>query len=201
MSYAAFFSAIRASVFHGHLRQRQVDGINSILAAWDASPHTDPRWLAYMLGTTYHETAATMQPIREFGSTAYLTRMYDVQGRRPDTARRMGNTRPGDGVRYCGRGYVQLTWRTNYIKMAKALSVDLDTDPDLAMQPDIAAQIMLRGMTERKISFTGKILADYFNNTVEDWYNARRVINALDHAAQIAETAQDFYTALQTQDA
>ena len=38
----------------------------------------------------------------------FLFKMYDPQEQRPDVARRLGNTQPGDGVRFCGRGYVQL---------------------------------------------------------------------------------------------
>lgn len=190
------FTGARHSVFQGRFNQSQVDGINHILDAWDASPHTDLRWLAYMLATAYHETAATMQPIREYGSDAYLTQMYDVQGRRPDTARSMGNVNPGDGIKYCGRGYVQLTWHTNYKKMGDALGVDLVNTPDLAMDPNIAAKIMFLGMTERKNCFTGKVLSDYLSDLTEDFYNARRIINGLDHAHEIAETAQKFYEVL-----
>ena len=122
---AAFFPVVRRDIFHGHLTQAQVDGMNFILDTWDKSAFTDFRWLAYMLGTAYHETAATMQPIKEYGSVAYFTRMYDVRGRRPDTARRMGNTKPGDGAKYCGRGYVQLTWKSNYDRAGHLLGIDL----------------------------------------------------------------------------
>lgn len=192
------FAAVRPAVFHGRLIQKQVDGINHILDAWDASPLEDLRWLAYMLGTTYHETAATMQPIREYGTPAYFTRMYDVAGRRPDTARRMGNTKRGDGIRYCGRGYVQLTWKSNYAKMGRLLGVDLVGTPDLALQPDVAARIMFAGMTAEDPgdTFSGVNLQRYFNDAAEDWVGARRIINGQDHAEMIAETARDFYDGL-----
>jgi putative chitinase len=203
------FTSVRQSVFHGHFRQSQVDGINIILDTWDASVFDDLRWLAYMLGTSYHETGATMQPIKEWGDTAYFTRMYDVTGKRPDTARKMGNTRPGDGPKYCGRGFVQLTWKNNYERAGQLLGIDLVNNPDLAMVPANAARIMFEGMTDANIifedeasadsafSFTGKTLEDYFNDSTEDWINARRIINGTDHAAMIAGTAQDFYVALE----
>jgi putative chitinase len=44
--------------------------------------------------------------------------------------------------------------------------------------------------------FTGKKLGGYFNNKTEDWINARRIINKLDKAPQIAAYAKRFYGAI-----
>src|SRR4051812_960412 len=107
---AQFFEDVREDIFHGHMKQSQVDGMNTILDAWEKSRFTDIRWLAYMLGTAFHETADTMQPIHEYGGPAYFTKMYGPEGANPARARSMGNVNPGDGIKYCGRGYVQLTW-------------------------------------------------------------------------------------------
>ena len=49
---------------------------------------------------------------------------------------------------------------------------------------------------DENFSFTGKTLEDYFNDTTEDWYNARRIINGTQAAALVAETAQDFNNAI-----
>ena len=63
-----FFEVVRSDPFGGSLIQDQVDGMNYILDTWeDAPPSDDLRWLAYALATTYHETAATMLPIAEYG--------------------------------------------------------------------------------------------------------------------------------------
>lgn len=203
-----FYPLVRHSIFGGRLRQSQVDGMNIVLDTWDASRFDDLRWLAYMLGTAYHETAATMQPIKEYGSKAYFEYMYGINGKRPGVAFQMGNTQPGDGARYCGRGFVQLTWRNNYARAGRLLGIDLVGNPDWAMKPDIAARIMFEGMTDAKIifedkasadpgfSFTGKTLEDYFDPQTEDWINARRIINGTDHAVMIAETAKEFFAAL-----
>lgn len=203
---AKLFAGVRKEVFGGRMKQGQVDGIETILAAWEGSVFTDLRWLAYMLGTAYHETAFTMQPIKEYGGFAYFEKNYGPNGRRPQTARAMGNVNPGDGAKYCGRGFVQLTWCNNYRNAGKIVGVDLVADPDLAMRPDIAAKIMFEGMTRTDIvfqgdvpeddgafSFTGKTLEDYFARGRTDWVNARRIINGTDHAELIAVTAQRFY--------
>jgi putative chitinase len=202
-----FFPSVRATVFH-KITQSQVDGMNIILAAWAETDFEDLNWLAYMLGTAYHETGATMQPIRERGGPDYFRVMYDVQGKRPAVARAMGNTHPGDGAKYCGRGFVQITWHNNYLKAGVLLGIDLVNNPDMAMVPEVAVKIMFEGMTRSDIvfenhqhtgpdfNFTGRTLEDYFTRSRADWVGARHIINGSDHAAMIAATAQDFRAAL-----
>jgi len=109
-----FFDHVRLALFGGSLKKTQVAGLSAILDEWEANHAAqDDRWLAYMLATTFHETAMTIQPIARYGTTAYFTRMYDPLGANPALARRLGNTEPGDGPRFCGRGFVQLTGRAN----------------------------------------------------------------------------------------
>lgn len=189
-----FFPAARAGAFGGRLTQGQVDGINSILDAWERRTNPDSRHLAYMLATTKWETAHTMRPINERGGNAYFHRMYDCKGERPEIARALGNIAAGDGVRFHGRGYVQLTGRTNYHKMSMVVGADLVENPELALDSDIAAVILMEGM-ERGM-FTGVGLGRYFNPVTCDWLNARRVINGMDCANQIADIARAFNVAL-----
>ena len=54
---------------------------------------------------------------------------------------RMGNDEPGDGYRYRGRGYMQLTGKDNYRAAGDALGLDLVSNPDLAADPENAARI------------------------------------------------------------
>lgn len=70
----------------------------------------------------------------------YFARRYDMK-HAPATARKLGNTKPGDGQRFHGRGFVQLTGRDNYARASQAIGVDLLKDPDLAANPDVAAKI------------------------------------------------------------
>jgi predicted chitinase len=55
---------------------------------------------------------------------------------------RMGNTAPGDGHKYRGRGYIQLTGKASYDKIGKILGVNLVSEPDRVNDPEIAAKIV-----------------------------------------------------------
>lgn len=56
-------------------------------------------------------------------------------------AARLGNDQLGDGVRYRGRGYIQLTGKYNYQKAGRALGLDLVNKPELVERPEIAAKV------------------------------------------------------------
>lgn len=194
MNRTVFFDRVRARPFGGSLTKSQVEGMEAILDAAGRFGLTDVRHLAYALATAFLETARTMQPIKEIGGAAYFTKMYDIKGDRPAKARELGNLTPGDGAKYAGRGYVQLTGRNNFDRAGKKIGVDLVASPDLAMVPDNAARIMFSGMTEGW--FTSKKLADYFSTQVDDPTNARRIINGTDKASTIAGYHVNFLSAL-----
>lgn len=195
-----FFDQCRETLFTGRLTQAQVNGLNHILDVWEAGhAKKDDRWLAYALATTFHETAFTMQPIRERGGRDYFMRMYDPGSPLPARARlaRSMGARPGDGALFYGRGFVQLTWRSNYAKMGRAFKLDLISGAaaaDRVLEPVLAAKIMFKGMEEG--TFTGKALADYFSPKADDWKGARRIINGLDCAEAIAVYGRKFYAAI-----
>lgn len=179
MDKPKFYASLRArnsGVFGTSLSQGQVNGCEALLKEAE-SEGTPLRFLAYMLATAYHETSATMQPVREIG-----------KGKGKEYGK------PINGRTYYGRGYVQLTWLANYQRAAKELAIDLVRYPDDALEPDIAAAIMFRGMTEGW--FTGKKLADYINLDKTDYINARRIVNGTDKAEKIAGYAEAFETAL-----
>ena len=70
---------------------------------------------------------------------------FGVYDQRPD----LGNNQPGDGARFRGRGFVQLTGRTNYLRYGQALGVDLIEHPDLANAPEVAASLLAQYLADR----------------------------------------------------
>jgi putative chitinase len=193
-----FFNAVRHGVMGPKLEQSEVEGCQAILSACEGSPLADA---AYELATAWHETAHTLQPVKEIGGPAYFFRLYDLKGQRPHVAEALGNTEPGDGARYAGRGYVQLTGRANYLRAGRALGLgsQLVDAPDRAQEPEIAAKVMAHGMAEGW--FTGRKLADFLPAdrpaTRAEFMAARRIINGTDRNDLIADYAVEFQIALQ----
>lgn len=209
MDRAAFYNTVRNALFHGVLSQQQVDGMEAILNFWETPPvqpsgtfktNWDIRsigWLAYMLATTKHETASTMQPIDEFGSDSYFEQMY---GGRAD----LGNVQTGDGARFHGRGFVQLTGRSNYTKMTPIVRAFYPEAPDFTIDPaavkndNYAAVIMFYGMFNG--IFTGWALKNFIGDPLKgqivDYLHARKIINGMDRADLIESYAKKFANAL-----
>src|SRR5204862_773156 len=80
----------------------------------------------------------------------------------------LGNTQPGDGARYHGRSFLQLTGRANYRRYGQKLGVDLEGNPELALDPDISARILATYFLDRGIP--AKAAAG-------DWQGVRRAVN------------------------
>ncbi|MCZ4089314.1 hypothetical protein [Sinorhizobium psoraleae] len=111
-----------ARAFGGRLTQSQIDGMTAILDEWDRRKLLDKRWLAYMLATTFHETAATMQPIRERGGEK-----WDLRGKAY--------------YPWVGEGLVQVTWEENHRKFGA-------TKPGQLLKMPIAIKALFDGMTK-----------------------------------------------------
>jgi Putative peptidoglycan binding domain len=103
----------------------------------------------------------------------------------------LGNTQPGDGPRFKGRGFVQITGRRNYRDWSKRLGIDLVGNPGKTAQPEIAAKIISRGM--RDGTFTSLSLGDFIAGSRRDFFQARRIINGLDRARDIEEIALEYF--------
>lgn len=184
---ALFFAAVRKVT--NRLDQTQVDVINAILAAMAGKPAS---WVAYVLATAWHE--ARFRPIGEIGKG---------RGKRygKPNARLKAIPNPPDygGQIPYGRGLSQLTWVENYEWADKALGLQgaLLANFDLALEPDIAVKILVRGMEEG--AFTGKSLADYLPDNEgrpQQFVNARRIVNGTDRASLIAGHAVAFQAGL-----
>ncbi|MEO7363892.1 MAG: D-alanyl-D-alanine carboxypeptidase family protein, partial [Candidatus Saccharimonadales bacterium] len=124
---------INVSIWRNILPGAKVDNILTngplLLAALHEQGIDDARMLAYAFGTINAETGA-FAPIPEWAS-----------GKTYEGREDLGNIHPGDGERYKGRGFIQLTGRNNYRNYGKILGIDLENNPDLALDPKTAARI------------------------------------------------------------
>lgn len=168
----AFSKSIRT------LNAEQVDSVGHIVNSFQRHGDGDPAKLVYILATAWHESM--LRPIKEYRA-AEGSALRDRQDRYWLSG-------------FYGRGFVQLTWESNYRKMGNYLGVDLVSNPDLALNPIYAAEILVYGMYQG--SFTGKRLSDYINAIKKDYWNARRIVNGTDRAALISRHAQEIEKAL-----
>lgn len=184
------FNVIRNSF--GSLTQEAVYNINLIVETCEKY-NLSYAQASYVLATTYHETGGTMKPIKEYGGWKYLSK-YDT-GR---LAKTLGNTpqADGDGQKYAGKGFAMITGYSNYKFAGEQLGIDLINNPDLALEPKYATEILVKGSISGW--FTSKKLSDYINDKKKDYINARRVINSLDKAQLIASYAVVFEKALRS---
>ena len=196
MNLETFFNEVRP-IFPGkRLKEEHVENIKIIIDTFQREyPESPDSCLAYLLATALHETAHRMEPIKEYGGNRRANNLYGVEGKNPSRARKMGNTKRGDGARYMGRGYVQLTWKNNYKKVGDQAGIDLVSNPAKALDPDIAAMALVYGCMEG--IYTGKALPDYITSEKADFRNARRVVNGMDKSSLIAGYAEDFNEALE----
>lgn len=99
--------------------------------------------ICHFLAQAAHETDK-FRTLEEYGSAAYFAR---YEGRRD-----LGNTQPGDGARFHGRGVFQLTGRSNYRRYGAVLGLDLEANPELAKDPAISLAIAFAYWRERGIN-------------------------------------------------
>lgn len=94
--------------------------------------------LAQFLAQTAHESHNFKSMVEYGGSLDF--RKYDPKYA-PKKAKTLGNKKVGDGARYKGRGYIQLTGRYNYKKAGEALGLPLEAKPELVEKPEVAAKV------------------------------------------------------------
>lgn len=77
--------------------------------------------------------------LSEAARNKYFTDMYDIKGKNPAKAKELGNILAGDGIKFCGKGFVQTTGRTNHKALSAEVGVDLEKYPDYLLKPGPAA--------------------------------------------------------------
>lgn len=182
----AAFVEVYYSEFKREPNQTTQAGLMKLLSLMESDPQLQHRsWVAYMFATVLAECGENFKPIEERGKLAYFYR-YD----KPPLSTQLKNIAAGDGFKYRGRGYCQITGRGHYETFGKRVGLDLITNPDLALAPDVSYRIMSDGMVHGL--FTGVSLSNYLNESRKDYNNARRIINGMDRAAKIAHDAMKF---------
>ena len=151
--------------------QRQA--ITLILSECDKNGVTDPRQVAYILATCYHECRFKSIPeIRAKRGTKiwYMQEKYWYAG-------------------FYGRGFCQLTHEGNYRKFSELVAIDLVKNPEEVLRPEIGAKILVVGMIRGM--FSGRRLSQYFPPSgTPRWISARRIVNGLFQASLVAEAAK-----------
>ena len=114
-------------------------------------------------------------PIDE-GISAFNTRRkpFDLYEPGTQVATDLGNTQPGDGARFKGRGYIQLTGRDNYQRIGRQVGVDLVGQPQIANDPGIAGLILAQFLKNREAAIRAAMAAHQLAK-------ARRLVNGGSH--------------------
>ena len=147
----------------------------------------DVRKFAYALATPYHETGK----VQRIAGKKVLIRFAPIKETRAHPVRQAALYRQQEkywSTNCYGRGLVQITWPDNYTKFEKITGKPLRANPDLALDLETSYIILREGMHVGY--FTGKKLSDYINAQQCDYVNARRIINGLDKAVEIAKIAR-----------
>ncbi|WP_439581339.1 peptidoglycan-binding protein [Dyadobacter bucti] len=144
----------------------------AVLAALQKFGLTDKHMVLMALATIRAETAG-FQPIDE-GKSRFNTspggKPFDLYNNRRD----LGNQGPPDGNSFKGRGFIQLTGRSNYQTIGKELGVDLIGDPAMANKPNIAAEVLALFLKRKEIKIKEALLEN-------DLRRARRLVNGGSH--------------------
>lgn len=160
----------------------QARSVAALIEAATAQKLTRPQ-IAYVLATAEHESDR-FATLEEYASGAAYEGRADL-----------GNSRPGDGRLFKGRGYVQLTGRNNYRAYGTRTGIRVLELPYILMNwASLSVYVIVDGMMRG--AYTGRKLEQFVNRDQQDFRNARRVVNGLDQADKIAAQAQAWLSKL-----
>lgn len=140
----------------------------------------------YAINTPKRQAAFLAQIAHESGSLLYVKEL--ASGALYEGRADLGNTQPGDGVRYKGRGLIQVTGRSNYAACGKALGIDLIAHPEMLEQPQAAcssaawfwdSRLLNRFADEDKFGALTKAINGGYNgldDRLQHWLRARKVL-------------------------
>jgi hypothetical protein len=146
----------------------------SVISGLRAKGLVERKMLLMALATIRAETEGFL-PISEFVSKFNTDKTpFDKYDKGTPKGQELGNTQVGDGRRYRGRGFVQLTGRSNYQTIGDQLKIDLANNPDLANDSSIAGLILAQFLGNHKVSIQEALAKG-------DLTTARRLVNGGSH--------------------
>ena len=153
-------------------REKVRQSVAAILDAAGRLEVRDPSHIAYMLATAEHESNLGRNMVEIWNDSA-AQRRYEASPL---------NGHPGDGKRFCGRGFVQITFRSNYRKYTGLLremgmEVDLVEQPDEAVKPEIASVVLVLGMSRTGFTSPNRLLSTFGYDDDFDFFRARSIVN------------------------
>jgi predicted chitinase len=189
-------------------------GAAVVLDAWEEAGDASPDRLAYVLATARRESSGTFRPLREAPACKSeeciereVGRSLQKRNARTNAERAQKGLPPlsvprnyaaiqGNGHRYYGRGFNQLTHLASYEMADSKLGLGLVDNPDLVLDPQVSAKILVRGLLEGWFG-SSRPLSHYINERKQDWKNARDTTNpGSPNAAITAGYARDFAACL-----
>lgn len=193
------------------------DQSGPLLDEWEGRPDlTDLRWLAYILATVEYETGGAMTPLEEEGKGAghsygwFFTDSGDVIVEPATILDGDGEIVPNpiagepvkvlpegvDGHQYYGRGYLPRHTFTRRAYQWASVGINLVHEPERLLDPAVAAKVAIDSMTAGLNGSTNLTLRQFFNDTREDWREARQIIGGDDEADEIADRGRALHRAL-----
>ena len=153
-----------------------------VLAGLRARSLVDRNMLLMALATIRAETEGFV-PIDE-GRSKFNTRVtpFDLYEPGTEAGRRLGNAQRGDGSRFKGRGFVQLTGRDNYTRVGPQVGADLLGDPSRANDPTIAGLILAQFLKNKEAKVRSALASG-------DLKTARKLVNGGSHGLERFEDA------------
>ena len=161
--------------------------IARLFDTWEREGDTDKRRLAFILATARRESMSTWRPVREAPQCGedetcrerVIGTLLAARAARNHTAVPVNYALPApNGRRYYGRGYIQLTFQSNYERADRLLGTgtELRDDPDKVMELATAEVLLVRGML---LGWFGnhEPLSSYLGDGREDWIGARKNVN------------------------
>jgi Chitinase class I len=155
-----------------------------IQAAIERRIYSSPLLEIAAIATIGVETAHTFEAIEERGSATYFVEHYWTNER---VRRELGNQSPEEAVLYKGRGFVQISGRSNYDTYGRKLGIDLLANPVRALDASVAADILALFFLDHSIEKAAdasnwKLVRERVNGGLNGWEDFIAIVETLTKA-------------------